>query len=159
MEQYQVVEKATFRLTYMLITIAVLTYMLTSMGGCMNIDNEIIEAKKYYKLLNDKDYLLNCDVEKETYKTVCEKFISSPCSKTDFVVLIFLIEGYLDWSLQSISFKYEYLELTLGLKKQAISRSIKSLIENGFISKFPVDNTKIQQYFFRTQYEVMKDRV
>ena len=136
-----------------------LTYMLTKIGECMDIANEVVEAQQYYKLLNDKNYLLNCDIEKETYKAVCEKFISGPCSKTEFVVLIFLIEGYLDWPLQSISFKYEYLELTLGLKKQAISRSIKSLIENGFISKFPVDNTKIQQYFFRTQYEVMKDRV
>lgn len=124
----------------------------------MNLQDEIKEAQEFYKLLTDETYLLNCDVEKETLKTVCEKFLNSPCSKTDFAVLMCLINDC-TWDLQLFSFKFEKLEKELGLKKPSVSRSIKSLIENGFIEKAPFDKPTMQHYFFRTQYEVMKDKV
>jgi predicted transcriptional regulator len=125
----------------------------------MDINDEIIEAQKFYTLLSDESYLLNIDIEKETYKAVCKSFLNGPCSKSDFLVLIHLMEEYLHWPTQLFSFKYEYLELKLGVKKSSVSRSIKNLIESGFINKAPTDNAKIKHYFFRAQYEVMKERV
>lgn len=118
----------------------------------MNIEEKLIKAQEFYKLLSDETYLLGCDVEKETILKIVELFTESSCSKTDFVILMQLINTKLDYSKCSFYFTLDQLETTLS--KPNLSRSLKNLEKNNFISKVSLKGG-LSHYFFNAQFDTM----
>lgn len=120
----------------------------------MSIEEEMEQAKSFYKTLTDPTYLLGVDVETGTYRYIFDKCVFSSLNMKDVEVLASLLWTRLDWETQTFSFKYD--DFTNLASKSNLSKNMKKLVDIGFLDKIKSDKSKAQRYFFRAQYNYMK---
>ena len=124
-------------------------------------DNEIYEyketSKSMFNEVCDPDSLVSINIEAQVNDAIIKQFIATKASKSDFEVLVGLMEF---WSKSTSTITLEsydaFRAVTMSrLANANLSRAIKNLREYGFISKTS-DNTKLE-YAFHTAYSVLND--
>ena len=118
--------------------------------------SEIEELKKestsLYSEACNTDLLIYLDLEAETNKAIIELFFETKTTKTDLVVLFKLINHWTEKT-SEITF-HQLVDLRCDLLNPQVSRSIKNLIDNGFISKTDLHNT--HNYIFNIPLDLMR---
>ena len=114
-------------------------------------------SSSMYSAVCDSDSLVSINIEAQTNDAIIKQFIATKASKSDFEVLVGLMEF---WSRSTSTITLEsydvFRAVTMSrLANANLSRAIKNLREYGFISKTS-DNTKLE-YTFKTAYSVLND--
>jgi hypothetical protein len=130
------------------------------LGIIMN-NNEIesikIQSNNMYKEVCDPTSLIYINLEEITLKAIVDKFLDTKTSKTDFNVLINLMDFW-DKKTSFIyveSFDLFRLKTGVVLTNGNLSRAIKSLEEKGFIIKVGYHNKL--KYLFNIPFQLLKD--
>ncbi|ASP47407.1 hypothetical protein [Cognaticolwellia beringensis] len=124
-------------------------------------NNEIesikIQSNNLYKEVCDPTSLIYINLEETTLKAIVDKFLDTKTSKTDFNVLINLMDFW-DKKTSFIyveSFDLFRLKTGVVLTNGNLSRAIKSLEEKGFIIKVGYHNKL--EYLFNIPFQLLKD--
>jgi hypothetical protein len=124
-------------------------------------NNEIesikIQSNNMYKEVCDPTSLIYINLEEITLKAIVDKFLDTKTSKTDFNVLINLMDFW-DKKTSFIyveSFDLFRLKTGVVLTNGNLSRAIKSLEEKGFIIKVGYHNKL--KYLFNIPFQLLKD--
>jgi len=123
-------------------------------------NTKTIEFKKasmdMFAEICDPTSLVNINLQEETLKAVITKFLSSKANKTDLGVLIGLMKFWDEQNsfLSVTSFNDFRLLTGVELANANLSRSLKSLEQNGFIER--VGSKSELEYLFHTPFEVLR---
>lgn len=123
-------------------------------------DNEIEQYKKTSKnrfnKVCDLTSLVNINIEELTLKSIVSRFLSTKINKTDFSVLIGLLDF---WDKETSVIYIESYSYFRSITKSSLvnanlSRALKSLEEHGFIRKV-VDHNRLE-YFFDIPFNILR---
>lgn len=115
------------------------------------------ESISMFKVACDPSSLTFVPIETLALQASVKAFVNSKASKTDFTVLIGLIDNF--WHKESSSINissYSDFRLATGSKlaNANISRALRSLVECEFLIK--IEDSSNMEYIFSTAFDVLK---
>lgn len=122
-----------------------------------NYKSWIAQSIKMHNVVADDSYLLCADFKRELYEYVMIEFIQSKISKTDFAVLHSLIMNCLNENESTFIIKSfeDFIDShSMSISKPNLSRSLKSLENEGFIERVRASNELL--YLFKTEFSFLE---
>ena len=112
-------------------------------------------SRSMYGAVCDHDSLVSINIEAQVNEAIIKKFIATKVSKSDFEVLVGLMEFW-DKPTSKITLEsYDAFKAVTGIEvvNANLSRSIKSLENYEFIQK--LTNSRKLEFFFEVPYEIL----
>ena len=114
-------------------------------------------SSSMYSAVCDSDSLVSINIEAQTNDAIIKQFIATKASKSDFEVLVGLMEFW-NRSTSTITLEsYDVFKAVTGSNviNANLSRSIKSLENCEFIQK--LTNSRKLEFFFEIPYEILRN--